>query len=136
MKILITGETEIELPLSETKGMIKDFMEDLNFHTVSIKTSDVYSKAVQRIHDAIYEVTGLTLKDYAVKGNTLKFYFPRMIFIYQCSKKKMHPKDIAVLINRDRTTVLAVLSKYDNECAVNKEFKKLAGRVEFIIHRR
>ena len=91
-------------------------------------------KNVLKIQNAIHEVTGIHFNEYTTKSRKRDGFFARMLFAKHCSQR-MKPMEIATMINRDRTTVLSLLKKYDDEVKYNPYFRVLAQRVENIINK-
>jgi len=88
---------------------------------------------VTKIKDAIHEVTGLKFSEYTSESRKRNGFYARMLFAYKCSENGMKIEDISELIQRDRTTVLYVLNKYDDEVKYNPEFRRLAEKFNEII---
>lgn len=89
--------------------------------------------SVTKIKDAIHEVTGLTFDEYASKSRKRDGFYARMLFVHKCSENGMKITTISKLIQRDRTTVLYVLNKYDDEVKYNPEFRRLVEKFNEIM---
>jgi chromosomal replication initiation ATPase DnaA len=90
---------------------------------------------VLNIQNAIHEVTGMTFGEYTTQSRKRDGFFARMIFVYHCRKKKMKLTDIATYVHRDRSSMLHLLKKYDDETKYNPHFKIWAERVEDILYK-
>lgn len=88
---------------------------------------------VLRIENAIHEVTGLKLSQYSVRGRKRDTFFARMIFVHHCKREKMKLVDIAKLVNRDHSSMLHLLNKYNDEVKYNAIFRDMAERVNNIL---
>lgn len=88
---------------------------------------------VTRIKDAIHEVTGMKFNEYITKRRKRNGFYARMLFVHKCSENGMKITTISKLIQRDRTTVLYVLNKYDDEVKYNPEFRRLVEKFNEIM---
>jgi hypothetical protein len=89
--------------------------------------------SVTKIKDAIHEVTGMKFNEYITKRRKRNGFYARMLFVHKCSENGMKITTISKLIQRDRTTVLYVLNKYDDEVKYNPEFRRLAEKFNEIM---
>ena len=89
--------------------------------------------SVTKIKDAIHEVTGLTFDEYASKSRKRDGFYARMLFAHHCCENGIKISTVSELIQRDRTTVLYILNKYDDEVKYNPEFRRLAESFNEII---
>lgn len=85
------------------------------------------------IQDAIYQVTGLTLKDYASTSRTRNVFFARMLFVHFCHENGFRMTQIASFVQRDHSTIAYVINKYPDEYTYNFQFRELANKVRRII---
>ena len=90
---------------------------------------------ILRIENAIHEVTGLTLREYSERSRKRDEFFARMLFVYHCRREKMRLVDIARHVNRDQSSMLHVLNKYNDEVKYNPFFRDMAERVNNILKR-
>ena len=88
---------------------------------------------VLRVEGAIHEVTGLMLSQYSAKGRKRDGFFARMLFVHHCRQQKMKLSDIARFVNRDRSSMLHLLNKYNDEVRYNAFFGDMADRVNNIL---
>lgn len=88
---------------------------------------------VLRVEGAIHEVTGLVLSQYSERGRKRDGFFARMLFVHHCRQYKMKLSDIARLVNRDRSSMLHLLNKYNDEVKYNAFFSDMAERVDNIL---
>ena len=59
------------------------------------------NRAVLRIQNAIHEVTGLRLNQYATKSRKRDCFYARMLFVYHCRRLKMTLTQIGKHVHRD-----------------------------------
>ena len=90
---------------------------------------------ILRIENAIHEVTGLTLREYSERSRKRDAFFARMLFVYHCRREKMKLVDIARYVNRDQSSMLHVLNKYNDEVKYNPFFRDIANRVSLLINK-
>lgn len=90
-------------------------------------------RIVTRIQQAIYEVTGMKPDEYTGKSRKRDLFYIRMIFVYYCYREGMKISDIAKYVNRDRTTLIYLPKKFEDEKKYNDEFRDLAQRVENVL---
>lgn len=102
--------------------------KDVRFETQVVKV-----QSVLKIQNAIHEVTGIKFNEYITKSRNRDGFFARMLFAYHCRKNQMKLTNIAQYINRDHTSVLYLLKKYEDETAYNPYFSALAQRVNNIL---
>ena len=97
--------------------------------------SDVVTKfnLVTKIKDVIHEISGLKFSEYTSESRKRNCFYARMLFAHKCNENGMKIEDISELIQRDRTTVLYVLNKYDDEVKYNPEFRRLVEKFNEII---
>lgn len=88
---------------------------------------------ILRIENAIHEVTGLTLREYSERSRKRDEFFARMLFVYHCRREKMKLVDIARYVNRDQSSMLHILNKYNDEVKYNPFFRDIAERVNNIL---
>ncbi len=90
---------------------------------------------VLKIQSAIHEVTGMRLCEYNTQSRKIDGVFARMIFVFQCRRKKMKLIQIAKYIHRDHSTMLHLLKKYDEEMKFNPQFRQMAKKVDNILNK-
>lgn len=93
------------------------------------------NKEVFKIQSAIHEVMGIRLCEYNTKSRNRDFVFARMIFVYQCRRKKMKLTQIAKYVHRDHSSMLHLLNKYNDEVRYNPQFRDMAARVDNILNK-
>ena len=81
------------------------------------------------VEDAVQQVTGFSLKQFAQRSRCREMCYARMIFVYHCRRMKMRLVTISKFVHRDHTTMLHYLNKYNDEVRFNKEFRDLANKV-------
>lgn len=95
-----------------------------------IVADDENKRIAERVEDAVQQVTGFGLKQFAQSSRCRERCYARMIFVYQCRQAKMRIVTISKFVHRDHTTMLHYLNKYGDEMKYNKEFRNLATKVE------
>ena len=82
---------------------------------------------IEKISNAIYDVTGMQLKDYAGGRRKRDAVFLRMIFTNYC-----HKNDINAMkyLKRDRTMSNHYLNKYRDDFKYNPAFRRLVEKIE------
>ena len=93
------------------------------------------NREVFKIQSAIHEVMGIRLCEYNTKSRNRDFVFARMIFVYQCRRKKMKLTQIAKYVHRDHSSMLHLLNKYNDEVRYNPQFRDMATRVDNILNK-
>ena len=84
---------------------------------------------MSRLQSAIHEATGLMFCDYTNQSRNKTAFYSRMIFAYNCIKEHVDIKYLAGFINRDRTTIIYYVNKYDTELRYNREFADFVDKV-------
>ena len=92
------------------------------------------NRAVLRIQNAIHEVTGLRLNQYATKSRKRDCFYARMLFVYHCRRLKMTLTQIAKHVHRDHSSMLHFLRKYDDDFNYNPQFRELAEKLNQILN--
>lgn len=59
----------------------------------------------------------------------LNVVFCRMIVVEYYLRCKMHPKDIAEILNKGRTTILCIRQRFQDEYKTNKKFREKVDRI-------
>lgn len=90
---------------------------------------DETRRIAEQIEDVVQEVTGYGLKQLSLRSRCREQCYARMIFVYHCRKARMRLAKISKFVNRDHTTVLHYLNKYEDDVKYNKEFRELAAKV-------
>lgn len=85
------------------------------------------------ILDAIQEVAGCSFQDISGQARERRFVYSRMIFTHHCHQGKNTLTQIARDINRDHSTVLYYLKKYQDDYRFTAEFRELCDKVEIRI---
>ena len=93
------------------------------------------NKEVLNIQSAIHEVMGVRLCEYNTKSRNLDFVYARMIFVYQCLRKKMKLIQIAKYVHRDRSSMHYLLNKYNDEVKYNPQFRDMVAKVDDILNK-
>lgn len=90
---------------------------------------DEARRIAEQIEDAVQEVTGYGLKQLSQRSRFREQCYARMIFVYHCREARMRLARISKFVNRDHTTMLHYLNKYEDDVKFNKEFRELAAKV-------
>ncbi|MBR6684956.1 MAG: DUF4406 domain-containing protein [Alphaproteobacteria bacterium] len=93
------------------------------------------SLEVLRIQNAIHEVTGMKFNEYITKSKKRDGFFARMIFVYQCRKRKMKLTKISEYVKRNHSTILHLLNKYEDDFRYNSLFREMANNVNDILNK-
>lgn len=88
---------------------------------------------VTKIKDAIKEVTRLDFDEYTIKNRKTDLFYARMLFVHKCKENGIKPPVAAKIIKRDRTTVLYMIKKYDEEVKFNPKFRRMAEKLNEIM---
>jgi len=88
---------------------------------------------VTKIKDAIKEVTRLDFDEYTIKNRKTDLFYARMLFVHKCKENGIEPPVAAKIIKRDRTTVLYMIKKYDEEVKFNPKFRRMAEKLNEIM---
>lgn len=88
---------------------------------------------VTKIIDAIKEVTRLDFDEYTIKNRKIDLFYARMLFVHKCKENGIKPPVAAKIIKRDRTTVLYMIKKYDEEVKFNPKFRRMAEKLNEIM---
>lgn len=94
-----------------------------------IVADDENKRIAERVADAVQQITGLSLKQFAQDNRSRERCYARMMFVYHCRAAKMRLVTISKFVHRDHTTMLHYLNKYNDEMKYNKEFRNLAVKV-------
>jgi hypothetical protein len=89
-----------------------------------------HEKLIKEIKAAIFEVTGLKFEEYTTKSRKWEYVYARMIFAYNCYQNGVWRSQIAKYINRSPLIVDYAINKYADEIIYNREFSRLAEKVE------
>lgn len=114
---------QIEYDIANRLGMIVYFATNMKIH----------NKQVMRIQNAIHEATGMAFEQYTTKSRKREVFYARMIFAHHCKALKMSLSKIASIINRDRSTMRYLFSKYQDEMRFNPDFRKMAQKVDELL---
>lgn len=63
------------------------------------------------------------------KCRKIEYIYARMIYCEYQRRSKIHPKNIAVFLNRDRSTIIQTLRKFQSEYETNKQFRELVDNI-------
>ena len=91
------------------------------------------NRNVMAIQNAVHEVMGLKFSDYIGKSRKRLKCYARMIFVHQCRALPMKLTSIAQLVNREHSTLVHVLKKYDDDMRFNPQFRDFALKVDKIL---
>lgn len=90
---------------------------------------------VMEIQNAIHEVTGLRFQEYTTKSRKRNVFFARMLFVYHCRRNRLKLVEIAKYVNRDHTSMLHLLNKYNDEVRYNPNFRVMAQKIDNILNK-
>jgi len=103
----------------------KNIAEEMGFKILHELTLSGSVDFLTRIKNAVLTATGLEFEEYITSNQKFGCYNARVLFAKQ-AKRILNDKEIGHLLNRHRTTVIAMLKNYDNEIRYNYCFKRLA----------
>lgn len=101
--------------------------------TDSVQAQIEHVITVTKIKDAIKEVTRLDFDEYTIKNRKTDLFYARMLFVHKCKENGIKPPVAAKIIKRDRTTVLYMIKKYDEEVKFNPKFRRMAEKLNEIM---
>jgi len=81
-----------------------------------------------QIKQSITKKSNLTWQEIISSSKYTKSFYVRMIIAYRL-KNVLKPKDIARIVNRNRTTVYYYLNHYYTEFHNNREFRELSDKL-------
>lgn len=111
----------IERKISVEKGKIILYEDSFNI--------------IQKIKEAIREVTGLRFSQYENPEKFPHTHFARMIYSYQCRKYDcMSLREIASELHVNYTNASKYHNKYMTEIKVNKAFNAMADKVDKLVN--
>jgi len=105
--------------------------KDILFETNIVQNK----KNMSKIKDAIHEITGMPFNEYITKSRKSNQCFSRMMFVHHCRDCNMKLEFIAKQINRDHTSIIYLLKKYEDEINYNPVFRDMAIKVDKILNR-
>jgi hypothetical protein len=86
---------------------------------------------IQTINKAVQQATGVTFEQYTAPGKKRERYFARLIFSHNCfTIEKMNYREVAIIVNRNPSTVFKYPEFFRNEVNVNSDFRKLVRLTE------
>jgi hypothetical protein len=86
---------------------------------------------VQKIKDAVEEITSISFAEFTGPGKKREKYFARLIFGFHLIKRvRIHYKEVAGIVNRNPSTVFRYPEFYKNELNCNPDFRRAARRIE------
>lgn len=81
---------------------------------------------IQSIQDAVHKATGIAFEEFTGPGKKRERYFARLIFSQNCMNiGKMHYREVAIIVNRNPSTVFKYPGFYRTETKVNPDFRKM-----------
>ena len=90
----------------------------------------VKAAAVERIKEAIHEVTGMTLDEYRVHSRKEEFVFARMIFSHYSKRVGLSPEEISTYLDRNKSMVYHYFKRYADEVRFTPCFRGMAQKVD------
>lgn len=80
--------------------------------------------------EAVEKVLGITWEQLASKKRDLLFSYARIIASHLMAENGIKVNDIANAMNRDHSTIIPQVQKYESEYKYNSEFREYADKVE------
>lgn len=113
----------------------KNIAEEMGFKVMYQSKEYIPIERLEEIKDAIQEVTGLSIAEYAVSSRELKYLHPRVIFseMVRRNAKNAPNSFIGDHLKRDSATIIHYKGLYEDRYAYNKEFRELAQGVEKLL---
>lgn len=129
----ITDATNADI--NDRVEQAKARLSDLGFEDVSVRLSTDQSQieeSVFEIQNAIYQVTGMRLHQYANKCRKTCHFFARMLFVHHCREKGLTYEQIALYVNQNQ--LRHCRRKYMDEVTFNNKFAVIAEKVNQILN--
>ena len=103
--------------------------------TILFETNIIRNQGITlKIQNAIHEVMGLQIHQYATKSRKREYYYARVLFVHHCRKRRMKLSEISQYVHRDHSSMLYFLKKYEDEVRFNPFFREAAERVNNILN--
>lgn len=84
----------------------------------------------EEIKNRVTDVCGIEVGlNFTKKTNKREYLYPRMIVAYHLRMQGWFYNDIAYMLNRDQTTVVYYIKKYNDEYRHNYDFRNLADKI-------
>ena len=85
-----------------------------------------FEELLERVTDVCGAIVGNNFRN---KSNQRIYLFPRMIVAYHLRLMGWTLLDIGYMLNRDHSTIIYYLKKYDDEYRLNEDFRNLADEI-------
>ena len=85
-----------------------------------------YEELIERVVSVCGLDVGL---NFTKKTNRRAYLYPRMIIAYHLRTMGWTIYNIAYMLNRDHSTIMYYLKKYDDEYRFNEDFRNLADEI-------
>lgn len=112
---------------------VQQFADELGL-TVLYEEPESPMMKLERIKDAIENVTGLTFCQYITKSKETTHYYARLVFTHYCMKFECTSlPGLKKLLNRDKSTVIRCLKKFEDEVNFNRDFREIVKKVDLLL---
>ena len=91
------------------------------------------NEVINKIYSIVYEVSGVSKNELHIKNKAPKYVYARELFVHFC-KNKIEMKDIEKYIQRDRSTIIHSMNKYDDDYRFDKKFRDMADKAEGLLN--
>lgn len=90
---------------------------------------------IRRVKAAIKQATGLRFEDYTgFRERHEHTFYARMIFTNEMARLEgTKPSEIAMMVNRNKTTILRYMKLHDDELRFNKDYRSISSEVKLIL---
>ena len=86
--------------------------------------------AIERIKEAIHEVTGMTIEQVKIRSRKEDYFFARMIFSHYAKRADLSPEEIGNCLGRSKSIVYHYCKHYANEVRYTPRFRCMAQKVD------
>lgn len=84
----------------------------------------------EEIRNKVTNICGIDVGlNFTNKSNKRSYLYPRMVVSYHLRMQGWTYDDIGYILNRDYSTIIYYIKKYDDEYRYNEEFRKLADEI-------
>ena len=84
----------------------------------------------EEIRNRVTDICGIDVGlNFTNKSNKRSYLYPRMVVAYHLRTQSLTYEDIGYMLNRDHSTIMYYIKKYDDEYRYNEEFRKLADEI-------
>ncbi|KAA6303163.1 MAG: Chromosomal replication initiator protein DnaA [Candidatus Ordinivivax streblomastigis] len=92
--------------------------------------------AFTELKQAISEVMRVSFYEIAGHSRKLNIVLARFLYCHLCKNEDIKITDLAVELNKNHSTIIYYLKKYQEEYKTNKQFRIISDKVEEIINKK